>query len=107
MLAEMGDTSFMIGNVHTSTYAQVMTADALLDPIEESFADSAPMCSDCAYEPFCGADPVYHHATFGDALGRKPASNFCRRNTGVFQLLLRMYNDDSFARRIFGRWASR
>jgi len=107
MLAEMGDTSFRIGNVHTSTYAEVMTSDALLDPLDESFAFSAPMCNDCAFEPFCGADPVYHRATFGDSVGRKPTSGFCNRNMAVMNLLLDLYDNDPSARRVFRTWAGR
>src|SRR5271166_3989703 len=55
MLAEMGDRTFRLGNVHANTWEELMTSDALLDPLEASFADSAPMCSDCAFQPFCGS----------------------------------------------------
>ena len=70
MLAEMGDKTFKIGNVHHDRYEDILSSNALLDPIERSFAASVPMCSDCAFEPFCGADPVFHHATQGDVVGR-------------------------------------
>ena len=94
MLAEMGDTTFRLGNLDEDSYADIMTSDALLDPLEESFALSAPMCTDCALEPYCGAEPVFHHAAFGDALGKKPLSAFCRRNMAVCELLLNLYEDD-------------
>jgi radical SAM protein with 4Fe4S-binding SPASM domain len=107
MLAEMGDTTFRLGNVHTDTFEQLLLSDALLEPLEQSITLSAPMCSDCAFEPFCGADPVYHHATSGDYLGRKPESAFCRRNTGVFKLLLDRYETDDTARAAFLDWIRR
>jgi hypothetical protein len=65
------------------------------------------MCTDCAFEPFCGSDPVFHHATTGDALGRKPLSAFCRRNMRIFRLLLDRYEQDEFAREVFLGWAGR
>ena len=37
MLAEMGDTTFRLGNLHEDSYAEIMLSDALLDPLEESF----------------------------------------------------------------------
>ncbi len=37
MLAEMGDTTFRLGNVHRDSYRDIMTSDALLDPLEQSF----------------------------------------------------------------------
>src|SRR5262249_32031519 len=91
MLAEMGDMTFRLGNVRTDTYEQLMLSDALLEPIERSFTLSVPMCNDCAFEPYCGADPSYHYATSGDFVGRKPSSGFCRRNMQIFNLLLDRY----------------
>jgi radical SAM protein with 4Fe4S-binding SPASM domain len=107
MLAEMGDETFRLGHLGHDSYEAIMTSEALLAPLEESFAPSAPMCSDCAFEPFCGSDPVYHHATQGDFLGRKPESGFCRRNMAVFHHLLELYEGDEFARRTFLGWAGR
>lgn len=105
MLAEMGDRTFRLGNVHSSSYSDVMLSDELLVPLTESIALSAPMCSTCAFEPYCGADPVFHHATSGDFLGHKALSAFCRRNTGIFTLLLRKMRDDPYARDLMWRWA--
>jgi His-Xaa-Ser system radical SAM maturase HxsB len=107
MLAEMGDTTFRLGNLHRDSYADLMLSDALLSPLEESFTLSAPMCNDCAFEPFCGADPVFHHATTGDYLGRKPTSAFCRRNMSIFKLLLDRCENDPEARQLFLSWAGR
>lgn len=106
MLAEMGDKTFNIGNVHRDRYEDIILSDALLDPIEESFASSVPMCSDCAFEPFCGADPVFHHATQGDFVGRKPLSSFCERNMSIFKRLITLMRNDDEVRRIFVRWAN-
>jgi uncharacterized protein len=106
MLAEMGDKTFELGNVHRDRYEEIMLSDALLTPIEESFAASAPMCADCAFEPFCGADPVFHHATQGDFVGRKPLSSFCRRNMSIIRRLIVIMRDDEEARRIFTLWAN-
>ena len=88
MLAEMDDHTFRLGNVHDSSYADMMLSDGLLRPLTESIALSAPMCATCAFEPYCGADPVFHHTTAGDFTGHKALSGFCRRNMGVFTLLL-------------------
>jgi len=106
MLAEMGDTTFRLGNLHRDSYEEIMLSDALLGPLEESFTGSAPMCTDCAFEPYCGADPTYHHATAGDYLGRKPNSGFCRRNMAIFKLLLDRYESDPSTRALFTTWAT-
>jgi len=107
MLAEMGDKTFRLGNVHTDTYEQIILSERLLDPLEQSFAGSVPMCSQCAFEPYCGAEPVYHHATQGNYIGRKPESDFCARNMGIFRDLIQRYSSDPEVARIFQRWLSR
>jgi radical SAM protein with 4Fe4S-binding SPASM domain len=106
MLAEMGDRTFRLGNVHDSSYADIMLSDGLLSPLMESVALSAPMCATCAFEPYCGADPVFHHATAGDFTGHKALSAFCQRNMGLFTLLLRRMRDDPYTRDLLRRWAN-
>jgi uncharacterized protein len=104
MLAEMDDRTFRLGNVHGSSYADIMLSNSLLDPLMESITLSAPMCSTCAFEPYCGADPVFHHATMGNFLGHKALSAFCQRNMGVFTLLLRKMRDDPTFLDLMRRW---
>jgi uncharacterized protein len=106
MLAEMGDTRFRLGNLHEHSYEEIMLSDALLDPLEQSFTLSSPMCTDCAFEPYCGSDPVFHYATGGDFVGQKPTSAFHRRNSQIFKRLLELYETDAHARAVFRRWAS-
>lgn len=106
MLAEMGEEKFKLGKVLENTYEQIFTSPNLLDPLEESLAYSAPMCNDCAFEPYCGADPVFHYALFKDYLGRKPESEFCSRNMAIFRFLIKKMEGDRFVRQLFTRWAN-
>jgi His-Xaa-Ser system radical SAM maturase HxsB len=107
MLAEMNDHTFRLGNVAESSYEDIMLSEKLLAPLEQSLTLSAPMCSTCAFEPYCGADPVFHHATMNDFVGHKALSSFCQRNMGVFTAILRREHNDPFARDLFWRWAHR
>lgn len=104
MLAEMGDRTFRLGNVHANTWEEIMTSDALLDPLESSFAGSAPMCSECAFQSFCGSDPVFHHTTQGDSVGHKPSSAFCRRNMAIIRHLMQLLRRDEATRRTLMNW---
>lgn len=105
MLAEMGDTVFALGSVHDD-FGDIMLGDALLDPLEKSFSGSVPGCSWCAFEPWCGAEPVFHHATQGDFVGKKPLSSFCTRNMAVFRGLISRMEADPRVGAIFERWAN-
>ena len=104
MLAEMGDKKFKIGNVIDNTYEEIFFSEELLSPLEESFAYSAPMCNDCAFENYCGSDPVYHHAMHGDFVGRKPESEFCKRNMNIFKYIFNQMQSDPFIEKLFMSW---
>jgi uncharacterized protein len=106
MLKEMGDASFRLGNVHSNSYQEIFGSETLLTALEDSFPQSVPMCCDCAFEPWCGADPVYHHAMYGDVVGRKPESEFCGRMMGVIKYLLEAMEDKE-NRQIFTKWVTR
>jgi uncharacterized protein len=88
MLAEMGDSTFELGQVFGATYRSLILSDKLVALVSESLTQCAPECADCVYEPHCGADPVYHHATQHDTLGIKPLSEFCARQKGLMGELL-------------------
>lgn len=107
MLAEMGDNTFKLGNVLENTYEEIFSSEALLKPLEDSFAQSVPMCSDCAFESYCGAEPVYHYAIHKDFVARKPESDFCNRNMTLFRHLITLMEEDKFVKQLFYRWANR
>lgn len=106
MLAEMGEHRFRIGNLFRDSYEAMLSNDDLLDAIESSITVSCPSCTDCAFLPFCGSDPVYHFATQRDTVGNKALSGYCRKNMGIFRHLITLMEEDPSARRILKHWAS-
>lgn len=104
MLAEMGDRTFQLGHLDSDTYEQVFTSRALLEPLAHSVLETSPMCSDCAFLPYCGSDPVFHWATQGDFVGHKAKSVFCKRNMGVFKHLIRLLEDEPSAGAVLRSW---
>ncbi len=104
MLAEMNDESFKLGHLGSDSYEDIMLSDALLDPLEATLLESAPMCSDCPFLPCCGADPVFHRATMGEPVGHKAFSAFCARQMGSIRHVISLLEDDMSARRILMEW---
>ena len=94
MLAEMQDTSFRLGNVHRDSRKSLFTSNNALQMFEASCNQSLAGCSDCSFQPYCGADPVYHHATQGDMYGHRPTSGFCIRNMEVIRHLFGLIRED-------------
>jgi uncharacterized protein len=104
MLAETGDRRFRLGSLVADTFEDVMLSDTLADVLSETMTEGVPMCVDCGFQPYCGSDPVYHHATQGDAVGFKPSSDFCRRNMAIMRHLIRLLEDDERAASVLKAW---
>ena len=106
MLAEMGDRTFELGDLASDTYTSLVLSDKLVHLVSESLAQCAPQCSTCAFEPHCGADPVFHHATQGDPVGIKPLSEFCARQKRLMTLLVDLLENSPDDAAILRRWAA-
>jgi radical SAM protein with 4Fe4S-binding SPASM domain len=104
MLAAMGDETFKLGTVDQS-YADFLASPALGIIRDAGVAENLPVCRDCVYVPYCGADPVHAYATQGDPLGHRPTSSHCTRHMGLFQILFRyLYEADPQVIRTFLGW---
>jgi His-Xaa-Ser system radical SAM maturase HxsB len=105
MLAEMGDHTFRLGNVRHHTRKQIFTGDAFVNLAAASCNQSLTGCSDCAFQPYCGSDPIHNHATQGDIFGHRPTSDFCHRNMEVIKHLFQLIaQQDKETMRIFFAW---
>lgn len=104
MLAEMGDRTFRLGNVHKSSWASLFLDSPILDIAYSTMVEGMPNCSECAFQTWCGSDPVRHHTTQGDFIGHKPSSEFCYRNMETMRHLVRLMEDDHGAAQILREW---
>jgi His-Xaa-Ser system radical SAM maturase HxsB len=104
MLAEMGDEQFRLGNVHRDSYEEIFGGETLRAITASSCVESMPGCSDCAFQSFCGSDPVLNYATQGDMIGHRPTSEFHKKNFFLIKHLLNLYHSDPVTRRIFWAW---
>ena len=107
MLAEMGQKPFRLGNVNQS-YEQLLKSDAMQLILATGIAEALPGCSDCAFLSYCGADPVYHFARQGDPVGNRTASEFCKKQTHIFNNLFEhLETNEPNTMRIFLAWINR
>ncbi|WP_081619396.1 His-Xaa-Ser system radical SAM maturase HxsB [Thioalkalivibrio sp. ALE30] len=106
MLAEMGDETFRLGDVHSNSYEQLMLNPTLLDVLEATVSESIPECYECAFRPYCGTDPVYHHTTQGDWVGHKASSSFCARTKSIVGYLIQKLEAGGDDASILKSWVS-
>ncbi|WP_193009561.1 His-Xaa-Ser system radical SAM maturase HxsB [Roseomonas mucosa] len=106
MLGAVGDRTFRMGSVH-DPLAALMASGAMQELARGGIAEEQPGCRDCAFLPYCGADPVHHHAAQGDVAADRLSSDFCQRHTGLFGLLFTMLaTADEWTRDILLGWAT-
>lgn len=105
MAAETGDMRFALGTVN-DTLDQLLGSEAMRWLATGAVAETLPGCSDCAFVPFCGADPVYHATAQGDPIGNRATSEFCHKHTGLFKILFEhIGRADPDTLRTFQAWA--
>jgi His-Xaa-Ser system radical SAM maturase HxsB len=94
MLAEMGDYTFRLGNVHDHKRRDIFTGEPFVSTLAASCNQSLAGCSDCALQTYCGSDPVFNHSTQGDVFGHRPTSDFCARNMAIIKHLFTFLDQD-------------
>ncbi|MBS0027490.1 His-Xaa-Ser system radical SAM maturase HxsB [Chitinophaga sp. 22321] len=104
MLAEMNDFTFKLGTLGENTYEEIFYGNKVAALSEVMTNESLPGCSECAFQAYCGVDPVFNHATQGDLIGHRPTSSFCQRNMEIIRYLIALMDKDKKIEKIFRSW---
>jgi uncharacterized protein len=105
MLARTGNFRFRLGNVHQDKYEVIFLGNTLRELIDHSCVETLPQCADCAYQLYCGADPVRNYVECGDIVGHRPTSEFCRKNMAVLDHLFSLLREnDEQTLNVFWSW---
>ncbi|MEW6366699.1 MAG: His-Xaa-Ser system radical SAM maturase HxsB [Acidobacteriota bacterium] len=87
MLARSGDTRFALGNVHGHAFEEIFGGRRVRELTYNSCVETLPGCAWCAYQLYCGADPVRYYTEHGDFVGHRPTSDFCKKNMAILDHL--------------------
>lgn len=104
MLAEMGDFTFRLGHVAEDSYKDIFYGEKVKELSKYWLNENIPGCADCAFQIYCGADPVYNHATQGSLVGFRPTNGFCQRNMEIIRYLFELMIEDKRIEKIFRSW---
>ena len=103
MLAEMNDKTFCLGHVKED-YLDLIKGSKVQEIAKFWSNESLPGCSDCGFQVYCGADPVFNHATQGSMVGFRPTNGYCNKNMEIIRYLFDLMNSDPINERIFRSW---
>jgi len=87
MLARMGDEHFRLGNVKADTYEQIFGSTKLRDIIKNACVETTPECAYCAYQAYCGTDPIRNYLESGSEMRNMRQTPFCIKHKGIFDFL--------------------
>lgn len=104
MLAEQKDFTFKLGTLD-DTYEDLYFGEKAQEISVVWVNESLAGCSECAFQQYCGADPVHNHATQGDMYGFRPSSDFCKKNMEIIEYLMELLHSDEETRKILEGWA--
>lgn len=106
MLAEMKDLTFKVGHLDVNTYQELFYGENVQRISRYSVNESLPGCSECAFQSYCGADPVHNHATQGDMVGFRPTNTFCIRNMAIITYIFELMESRPEVKEIFESWVT-
>lgn len=107
MLHEMGDSTFLIGDVEKSSYRELMGHETVRALAIASNLDAQPDCVNCAYNPYCGVCPVHNHKTQGSIFGRMRESSLCAVHKGIQDYLFeKIASGDPKVLEVFEKWTT-
>jgi uncharacterized protein len=107
MLHEMGDDTFLIGDVQTSNNRDLMGHDTVRALAIASNLEAQPDCVNCTYQPYCGVCPVHNHKTQGTIFGRMRESSLCMVHKGIQDYLFeKLGSGDAQTIETFKRWTT-
>ena len=105
MLSKMGDNRFLMGNVHKNSYQGIFNGKVIRETIENSCVETMPLCSECAFQMYCGADPVRNYSAQDDLMGHRPTSEFHQINYLIIRHLLELIKkNDRDVMNVFWSW---
>ena len=107
MLSRMGDDYFCMGTVNDS-YKDVFSGKVIRDIVYNSCVETMPVCSECVYQQYCGADPIRNYLETKDIIGDRLNSGFCRKNKMILDHIFKLLNQaDDELLNIFWAWVTR
>lgn len=94
MVAESGDPAFLLGNVDTHSYRDLIRSPGCQAVCTASVTESLPGCCDCVYQPYCGTCPVVNYASHGDIFPKGTADYRCRIYSGMLDYLFSLLREN-------------
>lgn len=93
-LAERGRPVFRLGQAGALRYEDIVQSPVTRACLSVVSADNQPLCSQCAYKPYCAVPASAHFAAQGSVWGDLDFSPSCRLRMGLFDFIFSRWKDE-------------
>jgi len=93
MVGADNDALFRIGNVAVSKWEDLFRTPAARLCCMASCLENQPLCSRCAFKPYCGVCPVHNYSAQSSPWGNMRGSYWCGIQKAVFKAVLNAMTD--------------
>lgn len=104
MIAETGDTSLRLGKIGDSL-SKLLNSSVQKSLIESSLNFINPTCCECAYQPYCGLDPVSSYNEFGILNPPVYMTHHCEKYKSLFDIIFKKLKQDEYFGKLALTWA--
>lgn len=94
MLSEMGDRSFLLGNVLNDRFRDAVTSPVCAAVCKASIVESLPKCAQCVYQPYCGVCPVVNYASTNSLYYKNSKDFRCAVYKGIMNILFEILEEN-------------
>ena len=94
MLSEMGDNSFLLGNVYENSFNNVVSSPVCAAVCKASIVETLPKCSGCVYQPYCGVCPVVNYAATNSLYDKNSKDFRCSVYKGIMDLIFEILDEN-------------
>ncbi|MDR1403538.1 MAG: His-Xaa-Ser system radical SAM maturase HxsB [Tannerellaceae bacterium] len=107
MLAEYNDFTFRLGSVF-DRYEDIFYGKKSQDLAQVWATEFIAGCADCAFQSYCGADPVRNYSTQKDPYGFRPTSSFCKKHKAIISHIIKLITErENEVLPVFKEWLKR
>lgn len=107
MMAETGDDYFRMGHILSDSREDIFFGNVMQKLASAGVNDSLMVCSDCAFAPYCGAEPVRRYQVTGSIYGHPGKDDFCVKNKSIIKLVINKWlTANTATRKILETWGA-
>lgn len=100
-----GNKKYCLGNVNRHSRNELYSNPVLREILMESTIESIPGCAWCAFQPYCGTDPIKNFVYFGRNISHKFFDDNCKLYKAILlKLFSILLSNDEKAKDILYSW---